>query len=108
VELNHYAVKSRDVFLMKNDRGDGQGKLSRKYHLGSRWHLRANRNDAEDRSILRHWPGVAAMLRAWRADPEIGAAERACIDWFAARKAAILTEATRAAWTHPAFARGQA
>ena len=55
--LNHYAVKSRDIFALKNDRGDGQGKQGEtKYHLGSNWHRTANRNEAEDRSILRDWP----------------------------------------------------
>ena len=98
--VNHYAVKSRDVFLMKNDRGDGQGKSSQKYYLGSRWHTRANCNDGEDHSIQRHWPGVAAILKDWRADAGIGAAEKACIDWFTARKAHVLTPDTIAAWTH--------
>lgn len=41
--LFHYAVKSQDCFLLKNQRGDGQGNNGHnKYHLNSRWHVRAN------------------------------------------------------------------
>lgn len=98
--INHYAVKSRDLFMMKNDRGDGQGKLGEtKYHLGSNWHRSANKNDVEDRRILRHWPATAARLATLRQDPAIAAAEQACFDWFARRKSAILTPDTLALWT---------
>lgn len=99
--LNHYAVKSRDLFLMKNDRGNGQGTVEgRKYHLGSRWHRIANRNEVEDTAILRHWPDTQRRLAALRADPAIAAAETACQTWFTARRAAILTPERIADWTH--------
>lgn len=97
--INHYAVKSEDLFLMRNDRGDGQGKATQKYHLGSRWHRTANRNDVEAREILRLWPEVAARLAALRADPETARLEAACAAWFAARKAEVLTPAAIAAWS---------
>lgn len=99
--LNHYAVKSQDLFLMKNDRGNGQGTIDgRKYHLGSRWHRIANRNEVEDTTILRHWPDTQARLTALRTDPAIAAAETACQDWFTARRAAILTPERITGWTH--------
>ncbi|WP_159438569.1 glycosyltransferase family 2 protein [Thalassovita mediterranea] len=102
--LNHYAVKSQDLFLMKNDRGDGQGKRGdRKYHLGSRWHRRANRNDVTDRAILRHWPATAARLADLRALPGVAAAEQHCQNWFTTRRAAILTDAQRQNWTKGAM-----
>jgi hypothetical protein len=98
--INHYAVKSRDLFMMKNDRGDGQGKTDQtKYHLGSNWHRSANKNDVEDRAILRHWPEVQARLTALRQDPAVAAAEKACFDWFIARKSAIMTPEALALWT---------
>ncbi|MBV2360226.1 glycosyltransferase family 2 protein [Thalassococcus sp. CAU 1522] len=98
--IHHYAIRSEDTFLMKNDRGDGQGKTGGgKYHLGSRWHLRANCNDVEDRSLHRHLPAIRARLAEWRADPETARLERACQDWFTARRAAILTPENRSAWT---------
>ncbi|CAN5859869.1 hypothetical protein BH23PLA1_BH23PLA1_44100 [soil metagenome] len=98
--INHYAVKSRDLFMMKNDRGDGQGKQDQtKYHLGSNWHRSANKNDAEDRTILRHWPETQARMATLRAVPAIAAAEQACFDWFTTRKSAILTPEALALWT---------
>ena len=80
--VNHYGVRSTDVFLLKTHRGRGMGPPSDKYHLGSKWHRLANRNEAEDRSILRRWPEVAAELARLRALPGIHAAEAACRDWF--------------------------
>ncbi|MDX5412657.1 MAG: glycosyltransferase family 2 protein [Rhodobacterales bacterium] len=98
--INHYAVKSRDLFMMKNDRGDGQGKVGEtKYHLGSNWHRSANKNETEDRTILRHWPETQARMASLRQDPAIAAAENACFDWFTARKSAILTPEALALWT---------
>lgn len=98
--LNHYAVRSEDVFLMKNDRGDGQGKTGEtKYHLGSNWHRTANRNDVPDDSMAPHLPAIRARLSDWRADPETARLERACQDWFTARRAHLLTPQTRALWT---------
>lgn len=98
--LNHYATRSQDLFLMKNDRGDGQGKLGdTKYHLGSKWHIAANRNDVEDRLILRHWPETLRRLTHLRAASTIAAAETACHSWFLERRTSILTPQRRAAWT---------
>lgn len=98
--INHYAVRSEDVFLMKNPRGDGQGKTGEtKYHLGSNWHRLCNRNDVEDFSMAPHIPAVTARLADWRLDAELSRLEAACQDWFSAERRAILTTQTRAAWT---------
>ena len=97
--INHYAVKSDDLFLMRNDRGDGQGNVSRRYHLNWKWHRLANLNEVEETSILRHATGVAARLAQWRQDPELAKREKYCQDWFHAARARILTPQTRADWT---------
>ncbi|MFN4170972.1 MAG: glycosyltransferase family 2 protein [Pseudorhodobacter sp.] len=97
--VNHYATRSRDIFLMKNDRGDGQGKLTDKYYLGSRWHRIANRNDAQDRSILRHWPDTQTEMARLRALPGVAGAEAACTADFTARKARVLTPDRIRQWT---------
>lgn len=102
--LNHYAVKTPDLFLMKNDRGDGHGTRHANYHLNSRLHRRYDRNEAEDRAILRFWPRIAALMAEMRADPQVAQLEQACRDWHAARRAAVLTPARIAAWTAPAEA----
>lgn len=97
--VNHYATRSADIFLMKNDRGDGQGKQTDKYHLGSRWHRIANRNDAQDRTILRHWPATETEMARLRALPGVAEAEAACIADFATRKARVLTPDRIRHWT---------
>lgn len=102
--LNHYAIRSTDLFLLKNDRGRGMGPPSDKYHLGSKWHRLANRNEAEDRSILRRWPEVAAELARLRALPGVAGAEAACRAWLAETRALRLTPATRARWIKGAAA----
>lgn len=75
--LNHYAIRSSDTFQARARRGDGQGKDGSKYRLGSRWHRIANRNEVEDRSILRLWPATLAELAHLRALPGIALAEAA-------------------------------
>ncbi len=41
----HYAIRSEDVFLMKNNRGDGMGRETQRYHLNSKFWRRNNKND---------------------------------------------------------------
>ena len=97
-QVNHY-TRSQDAFMMKNDRGDGQGNDHEKYRIGGRWHQLANRNDAQDRSILRHWPATQALLAVWRASPAIAAAEAASIAAYVTRRDAVLTPAQIRRWT---------
>ncbi|SDJ40223.1 glycosyltransferase family 2 protein [Salipiger marinus] len=98
--LFHYAIRSEDCFLMKNDRGDGQGKRGEiKYHLGSHWHRMANRNDVEERAMLSHVPKLSETLAEWRSDPELARLEKACQDWFLSRRAKVLTPERRKAWS---------
>lgn len=80
--VNHYATRSTDSFLMKQARGRGMGPPSNKYGLNSAWHRRANRNDTQDRSILRCWPEVKAELARFRALPDVASAEAECCAWF--------------------------
>jgi Glycosyl transferase family 2 len=97
--LNHYAVRSTDVFLLKNERGRGAGPPFPKYHLGSAWHRRSNRNEAQDRSILARWPDVQAEMARLRALPGVAGAEAACRDWFAQWCDRTLTPETIRRWT---------
>ncbi|MBY5972176.1 glycosyltransferase family 2 protein [Ferrimonas balearica] len=97
-QLYHYAVRSEDCFLMKNDRGDGQGKADGgKYHLGSRWHREANRNEVEARALADQAPALQARLADWRSDPPTAALEAACGAWFETRRDTFLTPDRRAA-----------
>ena len=92
--VNHYATRSTDVFLLKNDRGRGAGEPFPKYHLNSAWHRRANRNEAQDRTILRRWDEVAAE-RSRRALPGVAEAEAACLAWFRDRCATLTPDRIR-------------
>lgn len=104
VTVNHYAVRSRDVFLLKNDRGNGTGQPSLKYRLNSVWHRRTNRNEREDRSILARWPEVAAELARLRGLPGVAEAEAHCITWFRDSVARLLTPDNIRLWTKGAGA----
>lgn len=71
VQLNHYAVRSAESFLVKRDRG-------RVNHVdrdqGLNYWFRMNHNACEDRSIQRMIPPLQAEMDSLLADPEIRAA----------------------------------
>lgn len=87
--IHHYAIRSQDVFRLKALRGDGQGKDGGKYRINSRWHRIANRNEAEDRSALRHWPATQTEMARLRALPGVAQAEAATLAAFTAARALI-------------------
>ncbi|WP_264212791.1 glycosyltransferase family 2 protein [Leisingera thetidis] len=78
VQLNHYAVRSAESFLVKRDRG-------RVNHVdrdqGLSYWFRMNNNAEEERSIQRMIPALEAEMARLLADPEIAAAHE-----FASRK----------------------
>ena len=85
--INHYAIKSPEVFEMKRRRGRGENVGGRsKYRVGSEWHRRANRNDVEDRSILRHWDATRAEMRRLRTLPGVSEIEARAVRWFDRRR----------------------
>jgi hypothetical protein len=71
VQLNHYAVRTAESFLVKRDRG-------RVNHVdrdqGLSYWFRMNNNAEEERSIQRRLPMLRAELDRLLADPEIAAA----------------------------------
>ena len=71
VQLNHYAVRSAESFLVKRDRG-------RVNHVdrdqGLAYWFRMNNNADEDLSIQRMLPAMREELDKFMADPEIAAA----------------------------------
>lgn len=68
--LNHYALRSLESYLVKNDRGD----VNRENRAFDDTYWR-ERNDPAfvDTSIHRYLPGLHAALAELKADPEIGA-----------------------------------
>lgn len=71
VQLNHYAVRSVESFLVKRARG-------RAYHvdrgLGSNYWFRMSHNADQDRSIMRMLPALQQELDRLLADPAIARA----------------------------------
>ena len=99
--INHYVIKSDDLYVMKNDRGDGHGMAHTKYYINSEAYSRHNRNEVEDRAILARWPAIAARIATLRSDPEIARLEATCIAAFRARRDEVLTRDQLDAWTFP-------
>ena len=97
--VNHYSIKSRDLFLMKNHRGDGQGVTHERYYLGSELHRNYNRNETEDRRILRHAPRAAEIMARIRQDSKICALEARAADRYFETRARVLTRSQIDAWT---------
>lgn len=77
VQLNHYAVRSVESFLVKRDRG-------RVNHVerdqGLAYWFRMNNNADTDCSILQRRPQMQAVLERLLADPEIAEAHAACVE----------------------------
>jgi hypothetical protein len=65
--LNHYSIRSQDMFIMKNFRGDGMGKEHQKYYINSAFWRRNNQNEVEvlpAQDQIEAVKSVAAELRA--------------------------------------------
>ncbi|PZQ99975.1 MAG: glycosyl transferase family 2 [Cereibacter sphaeroides] len=76
VQLNHYACRSAESFLVKRDRG-------RVNHVdrdqGLNYWFRMNHNVDQDRSIQRMIPALRAEYNRLMSDPEIAAAHAGCV-----------------------------
>jgi hypothetical protein len=76
VQLNHYAVRSAESFLVKRDRG-------RVNHVdrdqGLAYWFRMNNNAETDNSIQRGLPALEAELARLTSDPEIAAAHHSSV-----------------------------
>ncbi|WP_422048261.1 glycosyltransferase family 2 protein [Shimia sp.] len=77
VQLNHYAVRSAESFLVKRDRG-------RVNHVdrdqGMAYWFRMNNNTEEDTSIQRMIPAMQAEMDRLLSDPEIAEAHAFSVD----------------------------
>ncbi|MBT8154063.1 glycosyltransferase family 2 protein [Epibacterium ulvae] len=85
--LNHYALRSLDSYLVKNDRGD----VNRENRAFDDTYWR-ERNDAawKDASIRRYLPDLNAALKELKNDLEIAALHRACVTAHRAKCAELL------------------
>lgn len=87
VQLNHYALRSVESFLVKRDRG-------RVNHVdrdqGLNYWFRMNHNAVEDRSILRMIPAARAEFDRLMADPEIAALHEGAVAAHRAKIAELM------------------
>ena len=89
--LNHYALRSLDSYLVKNDRGD----VNRENRAFDDTYWR-ERNDQswQDRSIHRMLPALTAALADLKSDPEIARLHAECVHRHRAHRDALLTQPT--------------
>ncbi|CUH77027.1 glycosyltransferase family 2 protein [Tropicibacter naphthalenivorans] len=87
--LNHYALRSLDSYLVKNDRGD-VNRANRAFD-DTYW---LERSDVayEDRSILRHSDALAQALAVMKSDPEIGRLHEECVARHRAKRDELLAQ----------------
>ncbi len=89
--IHHYAIRSLDVFLMKNDRGDGMARGHSKYFLNSKFYRRHNGNATTDVGILECIDKVDALVSEWLMDPELRRLEQNALRAFQDRRDQFLT-----------------
>ncbi len=87
--LNHYALRSLDSYLVKNDRGD----VNREHRAFDDSYWR-DRNDPawQDLSIHRYLPGLERELQALKSDPEIAALHEEAVALHRAKRDELLAQ----------------
>lgn len=91
-QVNHYATKTWDSFLLRRARGRGavaQGAPGSERYTGAYWADRAQ-PEAEEASIARYDGAVAALMAQLLADPAVRRAQEACEALYAERARAAL------------------
>lgn len=87
--LNHYALRSLDSYLVKNDRGD----VNREHRAFDDTYWRERNDPAwEDLSIQRYLPDLEAALAELKSDPEIGALHDEAVGLHRAKCAALMEQ----------------
>lgn len=96
VQLNHYALRSRESFLIKRQRGRA---LHVDRSIGLNYWVRHDWNCNTDRTILRQVPRMEAMKRELLADPVLAQLHEEALAWHRTRVAELRqTEAFRELW----------
>lgn len=89
--LNHYALRSLDSYLVKNDRGD----VNRENRLFDDTYWRERNDPAwEDTSIQRYLPRLAAQITDLKAQSNIAALHEDCVALHRAKRDELLTSQT--------------
>lgn len=85
-QINHYAVRSAEAFLIKRERGRTN---HTRQDQGVDYWFRMNFNGSEERSIDRYAEAVAVERARLMALPGVAAAHTRAVDWHRARAAAL-------------------
>lgn len=87
--LNHYALRSLDSYLVKNDRGD----VNREHRAFDDTYWR-ERNDSawKDTSIHRYLPALNEALAELKSDPEIAALHDECVRLHKAKRDELMAQ----------------
>ncbi len=87
--LNHYALRSLDSYLVKNDRGD----VNRENRAFDDTYWRERNDPAwEDLSIQRYLPALTARMDEFKAQANIGTLHEACVAAHRARRDALMEQ----------------
>lgn len=97
--IHHYATRSQDVFLMKNQRGDGMGRASGRYFVNSKFWVRYNKSEVEVPRARQHLDATLAQMAQFRAIGSVAQTENDALAQFIAARDTVLTPAQIAAWT---------
>jgi hypothetical protein len=81
-QMNHYAVKSVDSYAVRKFRGNVNNKKDK--YSADYWSLQ-DRNEVEDRAILRHAPDRARIMAELLKDPVLNKLHHAALDRVEAR-----------------------
>lgn len=78
IQLNHYALRSAESFLVKRQRGRA---LHVDRSIGLNYWVRMDWNNHQDVTILRHLPRMQAELDALKADPKLSKIHDEGVNW---------------------------
>ncbi|MEY4982555.1 MAG: hypothetical protein RIR62_821, partial [Pseudomonadota bacterium] len=96
VQLNHYALRSRESFLIKRQRGRA---LHVDRSIGLNYWVRHDWSRNIDRTILRQVPRMQAAKAALLADPVLARLQEEALAWHHAKAAELKeVDAFRALW----------
>ncbi len=82
IQLNHYALRSAESYLIKRQRGRA---LHVDRAIGLNYWIRMDWSDCRDLSIQRNIPRLRAELARLKADPQLDRLHRAGFDWHRRR-----------------------
>lgn len=98
-QINHYAVRSFDSYVIKRHRGNGwksarEAANDKRYRYRSSFWDKHDRNEARDVSISRHLPALTALIAEACAKPGVNAAHDDCLKAFRAETRRLRDEIT--------------